>query len=558
MDRDRFSLETIIYVVVGLVFLAVFLTCYKAAFPSASIRLEVTRNEAVEVAAKFLENQGYDLSDYEEAKVFGANGYGAVFLQQTQGMEEANRMMDGEVPIWRWQCRWFRSGEKEEFRVFVDPSGQVVSFTHAIEEDKAGAEISQEEAEALANNFLTNVAGTDLSGYERVEASTKKLSNRTDHDFEWKLKDFELTWKEDDPEAGTGTIRVGVHIQGDQVGGFNRFFKTPELFNRDYSKTTSRGQLLGIISLVLMFLTAIAALVVFIIRYKKDDIRWRFALGAGLLILVAYLLLSVNSFPMVKFAYRTEMGYGVFIGIIMAGAFVVAIIYCAFVMFTGASGESLTREVYPNSLGTLDQLLKGRVFTRSFFFASIRGYSLGFFFLGYITLFYLVGRKYLGVFLPAEGPYSNLLGMYLPWLAPLTISLLAAVSEEYISRLFSISFLKRYLKWTPAALIIPAAIWAFGHSTYPVFPVYVRGIELTIAGVIFGIFFLRFNLMTCIIAHYVIDAIFIGLPLIRSGNTYYFISGLIVCLLAAVPLILGIPGLLRGKNEPENAIEANK
>ena len=173
MDRDRFSLETIIYVVVGLVFFAVFLTCYRAAFPSASIRLEVTRDEAVKEAADFLENQGFDLSYYEEAKIFGANGYGAVFLQQTQGMEEANRMMDGEVPIWRWQCRWFQSGEKEEFRVNVDPSGRIISFTHAIEEDKAGAEIPQEEAEEIAKNFITDVAGIDLSGYERVEASTK-------------------------------------------------------------------------------------------------------------------------------------------------------------------------------------------------------------------------------------------------------------------------------------------------------------------------------------------------------------------------------------------------
>ena len=195
--------------------------------------------------------------------------------------------------------------------------------------------------------------------------------------------------------------------------------------------------------------------------------------------------------------------------------------------------------------------MKGRVFTRSFFFSSVRGYALGFFFLGYVTLFYLIGRKYLGVFMPAEGPYSNLLSTYLPWIAPLTVSLLAAVSEEFVSRFFSISFLKRYIKWTPAALIIPAAIWAFGHSTYPVFPVYVRGIELTIAGVIFGIFFLRFNLMTCIVAHYVIDAIFIGLPLLRSGNTYYIISGVIVCLLAAAPLVIGIPGLLRGKSETE-------
>ncbi|MFQ5903662.1 MAG: type II CAAX prenyl endopeptidase Rce1 family protein, partial [Candidatus Binatia bacterium] len=149
------------------------------------------------------------------------------------------------------------------------------------------------------------------------------------------------------------------------------------------------------------------------------------------------------------------------------------------------------------------------------------------------------------VFVPAEGPYSNLLGTYLPWLAPLAISLLAAVSEEFTSRLFSITFLKRYLKWTPVALVIPAAIWAFGHSNYPVFPVYVRGIELTIGGVIFGLFFLRFNIMTCIVAHYVIDAIFIGFPLLKSGNAYYIASGAIVCLLAAVPLVLGIPGFLR-------------
>ena len=64
MDRDRFSLETIIYVVVGLIFFAIFLAGYRSAFPSASIRLEVTRTEAQEIAAEFLKTQGYDLSGY--------------------------------------------------------------------------------------------------------------------------------------------------------------------------------------------------------------------------------------------------------------------------------------------------------------------------------------------------------------------------------------------------------------------------------------------------------------------------------------------------------------
>jgi hypothetical protein len=340
-----------------------------------------------------------------------------------------------------------------------------------------------------------------------------------------------------------------VNIQGDELGSFTCYFKSPELFSRDLQKTMAQGTLLSIISLVLMFLTGVAALVVFIVKYKRGNLRWRFALTAGLLIVVLIILGSINSIPLVKMSYQTTMDYGVFIGIMIAGAVMVALIYCAFILFNGASGDALTREVYPNSLAALEQLMKGKIFTRSFFFASVRGYSLAFFFLGYVTLFYMIGRKYLGVFVPAEGPYSNLLGTYLPWLAPLTISLLAAVSEEFVSRLFSISFLKRYLKWTPAALVIPAAIWAFGHSTAPIFPVYARGIELTIVGVIFGIFFIRFNLMTCIVAHYAIDAIFIGLPLLRSGNTYYIVSGVIVCLLAAVPLALGVLWLIRGEKE---------
>ncbi|MFQ5876388.1 MAG: CPBP family intramembrane glutamic endopeptidase [Acidobacteriota bacterium] len=550
MNRDRFSAETLVYVLVGIVFLWIFIAYYPAAFPQASIRLGVTRDEARRIAARFLEERGYDLSGYESAVVFDADNTGAVFLQKTQGMERANRLMEGDVPIWRWRCRWFRSAEKEEYRVYVDPSGEVIRFLHAIEDDKEGATIPQEEGETMASEFVAGVMGIDLSEYERVEASTKKQENRTDHHFEWKRTGFEIAWKGGDPEAGTGTLRVRASVRGDEVGGVRRYFKTPEAFAREFEKVQSRGVLLALISTVLMFLTGVAALVVFIIKYKAGAIHWRFALVFAGLIMALYTLHTLNAFPVVKSSYQTTMDYAVFVGIVAAATVLVSVIYGGFILFTGASGHALTRDLYPSSLGTLERLLRGRIFTRSFFFSSVRGYALAFFFLGYVTLFYLFGRRYLGVFLPAEGPYSNLLGTHLPWLAPLAVSLLAAVSEEFVSRLFSISFLKRYLRLTWLALLIPAAIWAFAHSSYPVFPVYVRGIELTIAGVIFGIFFLRFNIMTCVVAHYVIDAVFLGMPLLRSGHTYYVVTGAVVCLLAAVPLLVGMTGMAR--NEPDS------
>ena len=68
---------------------------------------------------------------------------------------------------------------------------------------------------------------------------------------------------------------------------------------------------------------------------------------------------------------------------------------------------------------------------------------------------------------------------------------------------------------------------------------YIRGIELTIAGVLFGIAFLHYGLVTCIVAHYVIDAVALGLSLVTSGNSTYLVSGLAVIGLALVPRVVG-------------------
>jgi hypothetical protein len=434
------------------------------------------------------------------------------------------------------------------FQVYVDPSGRVVMFNHEMQENKAGVSISQEAAEKLASEFLTKTMGLNLSQYERVADSTEKLTNRTDHYFEWKLKGFEVSGKEGRTGSEKGTNRVSVSIQGNRIESFYRYFQIPEAFGRDYTKTKSEGALLSDVSYVLMILFVIASLTVFIIKFKQNDIHLRFPLCVAITIGALFLVEWINGFSQYKAGYSTATDYNVYFGTLMIEEVMGAIIACTVILFAGASGEALTREVYPNSLGTFEQLMKGRVFTRSFFFSSIRGYALGFFSLGYVTLFYMIGQKYFGVFIPADGPCSNLLGTYLPWLAPLSMSLSAAISEEFLFRMFSISLLKRYLKWTPAALFIPAIIWAFGHSTYEVFPAYARGIELTIEGIIFGLFFLRFGIMSCIIAHYVFDAIMVSSPLLQSGNTYYIISGAVVCLLAAVPIILGIPGLLQKTN----------
>ena len=156
--------------------------------------------------------------------------------------------------------------------------------------------------------------------------------------------------------------------------------------------------------------------------------------------------------------------------------------------FATTAGESLAREAAPRDLSGFVDAVMGRLDAGERARASWRGNATGFAILGYLTAFYVVAQRYAGAWFPAEGPQSEIFNMSLPFLAPLTISVVAAATEETTYRLLGISLVKRYAGSMALALLLPAVVWAFGHSNYPVFPVYLRGIELTIGGVLFGLF----------------------------------------------------------------------
>lgn len=531
----------------GVVGLAAFILFYRTASPQAAVNVEVNRDEALVRARAFLGQRGAQVDAWKEAAIFSGNTESLVFLQRTLGLSEASRWARSEVPIWRWAHRWFQPQEKEEWLVSVGVDGSITGFRHLIEEAAEGEDLEQEQALELAQAFMLE-RGWALADFDRVEASSEKLDNRTDHRFTWEKKGSSITWREGDPEAGTGSVRVTVEVKGDQVGGYRHFLRVPEEFSRDLDSTLSVGTVIALGSLGLTFVLLLIALGITIARYRNDDVRWRPALTAAIVVAALFAIAAATSWPTVKFSYPTELPWAAFGASLVFGLLFLAAIYGLWVLFTAAAGESLGRSSFPESLAGWLEAVRGKLVTPTMAAASLRGYALGFLILGYLTVFYVVARTYFGAWLPAEGPQSDIFNNSLPFLAPLTVSLVAATTEELTYRLFGISLVKRYLKSTALALLIPAAIWAFAHSNYPVFPVYVRGIELTIGGVIFGLGFLHLGLLACIVAHFAIDAILIGMPLLTSGNTAYVVSGIIVMGIALVPAALGL--VARGKAHP--------
>ncbi|MBJ6362227.1 CPBP family intramembrane glutamic endopeptidase [Paenibacillus sp. GCM10012307] len=168
-----------------------------------------------------------------------------------------------------------------------------------------------------------------------------------------------------------------------------------------------------------------------------------------------------------------------------------------------------------------------------------QGYLLALMLLGIQTLILLVLQYVLGVWTTTDvtqSPYN----MKMPWLFPV-IAWCAAISEEAIYRLFGIGLLRKWLKNTFIASLIPTVIWAMGHVTYPLYPSTTRLFELVIIGLIFSYILIRFGFITAVFTHAIFNTVMMCVMLFFLGDAVNIAAALFYLVLPVI-----IAWLLRG------------
>ena len=522
-------------VLVAAVSLAVGVHYFYRAFPEASIDFRVTRDEAKVQAADFLAARGFDLADYRHSAIFRYDNQTKTFLERELGLEGATQVIGDPVQLWRWSNRWVRELEKEEFQATVTTSGELVSFSHLIEEEAPGASLAEAEARRLAATFLTGELGHDLAALDFVEAQAQERPNRIDYTFSWKLRDFAV---------GEAHYRFYVRIQGDQIGGFGEYLKIPEAWERDYAELRSRNETTGLVAGTLLLLTVLAMLVSFFSGVRARDIRWKTAAIFGAIAAVLTLLAQLNNLPLTSFSYDTTDTYGSFLTRQLLNSLFAAAAQGILIFFLTAAAEPLYRRYYANQIQIGGQFTPAGLRTKRFLLGTILGLAMTPAFLAYQVLFYITAEQF-GAWGPADIPYSEMINTYIPWIMVLLIGFMPAVSEEFISRAFSIPFLHKYLKSRWAAVVIAGLIWGFAHANYPQQPFYIRGIEVGIGGIIVGYIFLRFGILAPLVWHYTIDALYTSLILFRSSNSYFIVSAALSAGLMLLPLAVALVLYLR-------------
>jgi membrane protease YdiL (CAAX protease family) len=525
--------------IIGIVFAQKY---FFRAFPEASVNFQVSREEAVSRAQKFVTDLGENVSGYRSAVAFDVDDEAKTYLERELGLQQANQLMSSDLHRGFWKVRFFKPQQEEEFRVRVSPAGHIVGYTHKIEEARAGPSLDRAAAETAAQNYLSSKLGIDLKGWDVLpeEANSNKRPNRLDWSFTWEKHGF---------RAKDAPYRLQVSLQGDRVGGSEEFLKVPEAWQRSFARLRSGNDTLALVFTV-PYILLLAIAVWLAIRFtKRGQTSWRGAILLGLIISALLFLQNLNDWPHWAAGYDTNQSYGSFIALKLTMALLFSVLTALTVTLVLPSAEPLYRASQPERMRLSRAFTLRGLRSKEFFSAAVVGVSMAAAHIGYVVAFYVIASKY-GAWAPQELNFDDSVNTAFPWISGAAIGLLASTNEEFTFRLFAIPFFKRISGSRWIAVIVPAFLWSFLHSNYPQEPAYIRGIEIGLVGIVAGMVMLRWGIVATLIWHYTVDASLVGLLLMRSNSLYFKVSGAVVAAAALAPLAFAcISYLMRGAFE---------
>jgi hypothetical protein len=517
-SKAGMPLKAIVFVVISILGFVFYALYDKQVFPAASIDIKLSQHDADEKSRKMASSLGYDVDHAKHVTTFTEDDEAKTVLEFKLGIDKANEVMKSQAPVWLWRTRFCKELSKDEFVVAWTTQGQFKSIFHTFENDKKLPTISQDEALALAQQFIATTAAMDLTGYELYDRGSEKKPNRIDHHFVWRKPGF----KESE-------FRIKVEVAGNQVSTCRYWLSPTDTWTREYKGIRQWNDLLGNIASLLLFLFIATTIGAFIYGVSKHNIRWRFALLSGAIVAVLVLLESLNNFNYSLDEYDTSISYGQFLmqtGLMYVlsslGAFV------ASVLIVGGA-ELVYRSTRPAHMAMEHLFTRPGMAQKDYTRKTIMGYLLVGVMMFWAISYYKIGQKF-GYFCPLGVDDYKVLGNFCPAISGALVGVSAAGLEEFTCRVVGLGLLQKLTRSFWVANIMQAMIWGFAHSNYPQEPCYARGVELTVVGLLFGYIVKTYGVLPCLIAHYLYDAFLTVEPVFASHKPTLIIPSLLILL----------------------------
>ena len=123
----------------------------------------------------------------------------------------------------------------------------------------------------------------------------------------------------------------------------------------------------------------------------------------------------------------------------------------------------------------------------------------------FVGLFYAFYQKH-AAYVPLKIPGEHSIYQSYEFLKYFFDSFSTSIYEETLYRLFLICIFVSAFKKTWPAVLISSVLWGFLHFSYQFDPFYIRGLELTLVGLAYGFFMVRYGILSVIFAHFLYNS----------------------------------------------------
>ncbi len=534
------------------------LSWFRFTYPQcAFINLSIDRNQALTIAKNYLIlEREEDLSQFINTAVFVSAIAPDQYLQRAISFEEELKFLkDHNFELFFWKVRFFRENEKEEFTITISAAtGEITGFFHAIKEGEFRPNQEEETAKRKAIAFLKQKFGFNPDLYTLQSNLSKTYDNRIEYAFIWEKKDVFIHWSEL-KDTGGAKLFTGAIVTGDEILAFNKAtLQIPNEFERYIASKEVVGSLLTLLFRICFFGLLTASVFVVVVHHNNLVMHTtkRFCLSITFCIFLLNILSYLNYFESVLFNYPTTSSISSYLWEGIPNFVLDTLLATVTILMPCLAGESLRYEVFPSKKeSSFLPYITSTFFSRGVFKAIVLGYLICSIMIGIQTLAFEIGRRYLGVWIEHTW-MTQLTSGYLPFLTAFIIGFNSSAIEEIAFRLFSINLGKKVLKNTFLAVLFSSVIWGYGHSNYPIFPMWFRGLEVTCLGMFLGGVYLRYGIIPVFVAHFLFDVFWCSSAhLLGRSTPYHFYSSLAVLLL---PLFLAFIAYFVNQSEFERPL----
>ncbi len=503
--------------------------------PPAEQGAVLNERDVDSIAETFMkEHFSLDLTAYEKASVLMSEALPETFLEQSYLSEEERiaykDMYLGAPTV--YYVRFFKPEVIEEYEVTIDAfRGSIVNFSQTLPEETPIVEASESDAIEAARQFVA----------AKIESAPDALLVHAKEEMKYpggieRYITFSWQGSELDSTYGKGFVTFDTVVRGTSVVSFRPSFEYPEPYERALDKSSNVGSLVGFGSLIAWIFIVLAALVSMIRAFTAHKAVWKLPLGVAIVFGVLAVIDFINVYPETRAWYSTIDSVSVYwIFAVLISVFAILITSVMFLL-PGVAGYTLAIEKYRERIAPLLSLPRSPDIKSAYRLALVRGYLLGILFLGFTYALYWVGDTYLGVWYPyGEAGMLSGLGSFVPaFTLMLTLGIMAAITEEVTFRLFGILWISALTKSTVIGVLVATVVWAFAHTDGSVLPVWFRGAEVFVGGLLFAYFFVRYNILTTIVAHYVHNIILACMVLVFTFGTAQLVPALLIFLMPII------------------------